>query len=231
MTERKNRTQALGRPRGRRSADATRERILQRAIIRFSKYSYDQVSLRDVARDVGVDVALVHRSFGSKQSLFSQAFASAVEKDRAPDGDAGKLAARFADELFEKGGTASAKSATSWQIFVRSLASPEALSILRSHASANLILPLAEVLGGPQAAQRAALFSALLVGIRIMRDMIGVEPLLGEAGAESRDLIAQILHTCLSADLARDSMDAGTAESSIPSIGADHSKSRRSDGQ
>jgi AcrR family transcriptional regulator len=202
MTERKNRTQAMGRPRGRRSADATREKILQKATVRFSKYSYEQVSLRDIARDARVDVALVHRSFGSKQSLFSKAFASAVEKDRASDGGARNLATRFADELFEKGGTAAARSATSWQIFVRSLASPEALSILRSHASENLILPLAEVLGGPQAAQRAALFSAFLVGVRIMRDMLGVEPLSGEAGAESRDLIAHILHTCLSGDLA-----------------------------
>lgn len=42
--------------------DTTRERILKAAILRFSAHSYDNTGLRDIAADVGVDMAYVHRS-------------------------------------------------------------------------------------------------------------------------------------------------------------------------
>ena len=51
---------------------STRERILSAALHRFSNRSYEQTGLRDIAADAGVDVANVHRSFGSKQQLFAE---------------------------------------------------------------------------------------------------------------------------------------------------------------
>ncbi len=53
--------------------DTTRDRILKAAILRFSTHSYDHTGLRDIAADVGVDMAYVHRSFGSKEKLFYEA--------------------------------------------------------------------------------------------------------------------------------------------------------------
>jgi AcrR family transcriptional regulator len=48
------------------STVATRDRILNAAMERFSRTSYEQTGLRDIAADVGVDVAYVHRCFARK---------------------------------------------------------------------------------------------------------------------------------------------------------------------
>ncbi|MEG1028483.1 MAG: TetR family transcriptional regulator [Brevundimonas sp.] len=44
-----------------RNANATRQAILEAARERFCSDSYDDVGMRDVARDVGVDAALISR--------------------------------------------------------------------------------------------------------------------------------------------------------------------------
>jgi len=59
----------------------TRERILEAAIRQFSRRSYEQTGLRDIATDVGVDVAYVHRCFGSKENLFAEALRAAIGAD------------------------------------------------------------------------------------------------------------------------------------------------------
>lgn len=68
----------------------TRQRILETAVLRFSRHSYAETTLRDIATDVGVDVALVHRAFGSKEELFLQAVSSTIDDNfqqaaQAPD--------------------------------------------------------------------------------------------------------------------------------------------------
>ncbi|MET0659051.1 MAG: helix-turn-helix domain-containing protein, partial [Steroidobacteraceae bacterium] len=54
-----------------RNAEATRMAILNAALRRFALSSYDDVSLREIASDAGVDVALVGRYFESKDKLFA----------------------------------------------------------------------------------------------------------------------------------------------------------------
>ncbi|MGW7577279.1 TetR/AcrR family transcriptional regulator [Streptomyces sp. NPDC054765] len=51
-------------------AASTRSALLEAAAVRFGRYGYDGASVRDIARDAGVDAALVYRYFGSKDSLF-----------------------------------------------------------------------------------------------------------------------------------------------------------------
>ena len=55
---------------------ATRQAILDVARERFTAHSYDDVGMRDIAREVGVDAALVSRYFGSKEDLFTAALDS-----------------------------------------------------------------------------------------------------------------------------------------------------------
>ncbi len=58
-------------PRARESSAAgTRSALLEAAAVRFGRYGYDGASVRDIARDAGVDAALVYRYFGSKDALF-----------------------------------------------------------------------------------------------------------------------------------------------------------------
>lgn len=51
-----------------RKGSATRDRILNAAILRFARSSYESVGLRDIAADAGVDVAYVHRLFWFKRT-------------------------------------------------------------------------------------------------------------------------------------------------------------------
>jgi AcrR family transcriptional regulator len=59
-----------GRPSG--SSD-TRERILASALELFARNGIDRTSIRAVAAGAGVDAALVHHYFGTKQQLFAAA--------------------------------------------------------------------------------------------------------------------------------------------------------------
>ena len=62
--------------RGRRPGSPdTRERIREAARVRFLADGYQAVSLRAIAAEAGVDVALVSYYFGSKQGLFAATMA------------------------------------------------------------------------------------------------------------------------------------------------------------
>lgn len=59
-----------GRPPG---ASDTRERILESARELFSRNGFDKTSIRAIATAAGVDGALVHHYYGTKQQLFAAA--------------------------------------------------------------------------------------------------------------------------------------------------------------
>ena len=56
------------------AAGDTRESILDAAEDLFSKHGFYGVTIREVAREAGVDTALVHYYFGSKRALFDAVF-------------------------------------------------------------------------------------------------------------------------------------------------------------
>jgi len=59
---------------GRRGGDSgTREAILAAARARFGDLGYDRTTIRGIAADAGVDPALVHHFYGTKESLFAAA--------------------------------------------------------------------------------------------------------------------------------------------------------------
>lgn len=49
---------------------ATRRRILESAVTRFSGHGLDGASIREIARDADVSLAMVHHYFGSKDELY-----------------------------------------------------------------------------------------------------------------------------------------------------------------
>lgn len=59
---------------GRRGGESgTREAILAAARARFGDHGYDGATIRGIAADAGVDAALVHHFFGTKERLFAAA--------------------------------------------------------------------------------------------------------------------------------------------------------------
>ena len=70
-----------GRPKKTKTAGAgeTREAILNAAEDLFSKHGFYGVTIREVAREAGVDTALVHYYFGAKRDLFDAVFLRRAE--------------------------------------------------------------------------------------------------------------------------------------------------------
>ncbi len=68
-----------GRPPKTRAVGDTRDSILDAAEDLFSKHGFYGVTIREVAREAGVDTALVHYYFGAKRDLFDAVFIRRAE--------------------------------------------------------------------------------------------------------------------------------------------------------
>lgn len=166
--------------------DATRDRILKAAILRFSSHSYEETGLRDIASDVGVDMAYVHRSFGSKEKLFREAVKAIVRPEVWLVGEASELHVTLVKEvLAEKG----ANEIRSFDVLARSFSSPEASRVFRELIDEGLVKPMASKCP-VVSEQRASMVAAFLAGVSILRDVIGTPAL--QSGGNDRELMALV---------------------------------------
>src|ERR1700736_3171733 len=170
------------------STVATRDRILNAAIERFTRTSYEQTGLRDIAADVGIDVAYVHRCFGSKKRLFVAAVGAAIQPADLLTGPAGDLAGKLANHLLSK----RVRRRPGLDILIRSLSSPEASPVVRQFLQSDFISPLAEKLDEAPTG-RIALIAAFLAGVAIFRNVLRIAPLLEAEGGELESLITNTI--------------------------------------
>ncbi|WP_210578007.1 TetR/AcrR family transcriptional regulator [Streptomyces sp. GESEQ-4] len=168
-----------GRPRRTESAD-TRDRILNAAREEFSERGYEKTSVRAIAKAAGVDSALVHHYYGTKEQVFEAAvevaFAPALKvRDVVVEGpldDVGERMTRVIFGLWENPVTRAPLLA-----IVRSAVNTEAAAaVFRRLVSAQLMRRIAGRLDAPDAELRAELAAAQLVGVAMMRYVIKMEP-------------------------------------------------------
>lgn len=171
-----------------------RERILDAAAARFSRQSYDQTGLREIAADAGVDVAYVHRCFGSKEQLFHEALKCAVQMEKIFDAVGADPARILAAHLLEED-EPDAK-VRPMDILIRSLTSPKAAAVLRTAVMEDFVTPLGAHLD-EDATQRAALAAALLMGIGILRDVLELPALSEGPGGALERSVAETLAVVL----------------------------------
>jgi AcrR family transcriptional regulator len=177
----------------------TRDRILDAAVLRFSKASYEETGLRDIGEDVGVDVAYVHRCFGSKERLFAEAIAAAVRPADLLADAKNNLSDTLAGQIFGRDAARSRSDVGPLDIVIRSLTSPDASRVLRDFVQNDFIEPLAKTLKQPSST-RAALIASFLTGLGIFRSVLGIEPLLEAKGGELEYLITHVIEAMISAD-------------------------------
>lgn len=186
-----------GRPAGTRAGAAeTRERILAAAREEFSARGYDKTSVRSIGKAAGVDPALVHHYFGTKEQIF----AAAIELSFAPalnipdlvaaggvDG-MGERVARLMLQVWEN-----PVSREPLLAIVRSAVTNEtAAAVFRGLVSRRVLARLAGGLDVPDPEFRVQLAAAQLVGIVMLRYIVKVEPL---ASAEPEDIVAMVAPT------------------------------------
>lgn len=174
-----------------RNAEFTRTAILGAAMERFSRESYDDVGVRDIAGDVGVDAALVSRYFGSKDELFAQVLNGCDNGGALMNGDRATFGRRVAREvIFER------KSETKLQgllILLRSISSTKAMEIVQRGANERFYGPFSEWVGGPEGAISARLAAAFIMGMAVSREVTGGFGFSPEECERMSDRMAEIL--------------------------------------
>ena len=174
-----------------RNAEATRAAILDAARERFARESYDDVGMRDVARDVGVDAALVSRYFGSKEDLFTAVLDSCENGAELMEGDRSTFGQRVAHEAIFEGKSESKLKGL--LVLLRSVGSTKAMELVQRTGNERFFNPFAEWVGGPDGAVRARLAAAFVMGMAVSREITGGFGLkLAECEA-MRDRMAAIL--------------------------------------
>lgn len=160
-----------------KSAETTRSAMLHAAHNRFMHESYENVGLRDIAGDVGVDVALVSRYFGSKEELFREVLGMGRKREILPADLSHDAIPGYLASLFLSQGDEANENVERLLILLRSASSPIASQIVREALRRDVLVPLAEHLGGERPELRASTSMAVWMGMTIMRTIIAVESL------------------------------------------------------
>lgn len=175
-----------GRPAG---ASDRREAILDAARRQFAERGYDGASVRGIARAAGVDPALVHHYFGTKEQVFVAAMALPFQPSellpRALDGDRGLLGERLA-RLFLTIWEDEAFRAPMLGMLRSAMTGEQGATMLREFVGSALLRRVAEAVGPADPLQLQAA-AAQLVGIVLLRHVIRLEPL---ASAPVDDLVS-----------------------------------------
>jgi AcrR family transcriptional regulator len=160
---------------------ATRDRILGSARAEFAERGYEKASIRAIARGAGVDSALVHHYFGTKEQVFAAAvqgaFAPAMGiPDLLLPGSREEWGERLVGYVFQIWEDAATRDPL--LAIMRSAVNNEtAASIFRGLISRNVLQRVAAGLEKPDAPLRVELALAQLVGTAILRYVIKVEPI------------------------------------------------------
>ncbi|MGO9293254.1 MAG: TetR family transcriptional regulator [Streptosporangiaceae bacterium] len=186
---------------GRRAGDSgTREAILAAARQRFADYGYDGATIRGIAGDAGVDPALVHHFYGTKERLFAAAMqlpivpgevlTAALTADRDPSVSLGDHLARTALTTWD---TAQLR-ATFLGLLRSAVTSERAAAMLREFVTATIMGPVARAARAAQAGgetagsaadtarsaadleYRAAMVASQMLGVAMTRYVLALGP-------------------------------------------------------
>lgn len=157
----------------RNGKEPARERILRHAIRRFSTQSYETTSLREIAADADVDVAWVHRSYGSKEKLFEECLRFTIASEEALRELGPDTLERLSTQILQSREPGELRPI---DIIVRSLSSPEASRVIKSVAQSMIIGPLL-ARAPPGGGVPVVLTLSMLMGLAIMRDVVELDVL------------------------------------------------------
>lgn len=144
---------------------------------RFIAHSYDDVGLREIARDAGVDPALINRYFGSKEDLFGSVLESCDDGPDCPHvqeqeeqlwSDRPNFGLRLASHIVHERRPEKLRRLL---IILRSIGSAKALEIVREGMVEHFMTPFRDWIDRPDAAVRVNLAVGLIMGMTLVREL------------------------------------------------------------
>ena len=187
-------------------SERTKLRIQQAAARLFASRSFETVSTRAIAKEAGVDAALIHHYFGSKEGLFQAVLNAAIRPEQlealvvseSPD-DWGRQLVRAADKVWASPAAPALKA-----VVRRVLVGHEGM--LREFVTRSLLNRFLSHIEGPETERRlrASLIGSQMSGLVIARHIVGIEPLASLSTDEVADLIGPVLQHYIAGSLHKD---------------------------
>ena len=186
-------------------SERTKLRIQQAAARLFASRSFETVSTRAIAKEAGVDAALIHHYFGSKEGLFQAVLNAAIRPEQlealvvseSPD-DWGRQLVRAADKVWTSPAAPALKA-----VVRRVLVGHEGM--LREFVTRSLLNRFLSHIKGPEPERRlrASLIGSQMAGLVIARHIVGIEPLASLSTDEVANLIGPVLQHYITGSLRR----------------------------
>ncbi|MEV6138728.1 TetR family transcriptional regulator [Nocardia sp. NPDC051990] len=181
-----------------------REEILAAARARFAEIGFDKTSIRAVAADAGVDPALVHHYFGTKQQLF----AAVVELPVDPEATLRRIEAAPLDRLGE---TILGSVLAVWDspagpgvvAVVRSIIAGGDTALARTFVLDVVLERVRTRIAKPEDDGRArvALVGTQIIGVLVARKILEIEPLASMPIPEIVAAVAPTLQRYLTGEI------------------------------
>jgi AcrR family transcriptional regulator len=176
-----------------RTGQRNRQRILDAARERFMRHGYEGATVRAIAADAGVDVAMVYYFFGNKEGLFTASALTGPEHplhqlatllDEGTEQIGPRLVRRFL-EHWEDGGVFE-PFLTLWRSAV---IHPQARKVLHDSLAGPIAKRVAAEFGVADAELRVELVASHLAGLAFARYQLKIEPI---ASTSINDLVAWV---------------------------------------
>ncbi len=165
---------------------------MQAAKEEFAEKGFDKATVRSIATSAGVDPALVHHYFGSKDDLLLAALEVPFDPRRL-------IATLTADGIAGLGSRIIVQFLSVWDdeqmqapmvaVLRSSLTSPAAAAQLREGLVRMIMTPIAHLIGEDDAPLRAQLVASQLLGLAVTRYVLRLEPL---ASADAAALVQPV---------------------------------------
>lgn len=196
--------------RGRRPGNPqTREAILEAAITAFTTHGYAKTTIRAVAREAGVDPALVMHFFVNKDGLFDAAIrgggmpvrrlTAMIEGDPETVGE--RLATRYLSLWDDP--MVGARMAVVMQA---AATTPAAAELLKEFMREEVLKPLVKHIRSDHGETRALLAASQMIGLAMIRYILRIEPLASLPSAQVAAAVAPTLQRYLTGTLALDEL-------------------------
>ena len=164
----------------------TKEALLQEARNQFWSRGYSNVSVRNISKAAGVDVALISRYFRSKLGLFETTLKDLPLLNTS--------AIKSADQLIEQvvnlftAATRNGNNATATSLILRNASDPEVGEMVRELYKRTWYQSLEHILGSKAKASR---FSAAVLGLHIVETSLKLDGMPShQSGEYKRELTA-----------------------------------------